>query len=74
MADNYNYIFMMACVAIMGLCQYFKGGPAEGFRSTKCFSCERQMPWVGHGTKCFSCERQVRGMIPHGNKCFSCEN
>lgn len=44
----------------------------EGFRSTKCFSCERQMPSLAHGTKCFSCERQMPSLA-HGTKCFSCE-
>ena len=44
----------------------------EGFRSTKCFSCEKQMPWVGHGTKCFSCEKETP-WLAYGNKCFSCE-
>ncbi len=24
---------------------------------TKCFSCEKQMPQVGHPSKCFSCEK-----------------
>ena len=45
----------------------------ETFKSTKCFSCEAQMPGVAHGTKCFSCERQMP-QVRHGNKCFSCEN
>ena len=48
----------------------------EGFRSTKCFSCEAQdhaqgIMNRGYGTKCFSCERESN--LPHPNKCFSCE-
>ena len=39
---------------------------------TKCFSCERQMPEMGHPTKCFSCERQ-NSLISYPTKCFSCE-
>ncbi len=46
---------------------------SEGFYGkTKCFSCERQMPQVGHPTKCFSCERQMP-QVGHSTKCFSCE-
>ena len=40
------YVFLMA----IGL------APTEGFRSTKCFSCERQDPQRAYGSKCFSCE------------------
>lgn len=48
----------------------------EGFRSTKCFSCEAQdfangIYNRGHGSKCFSCERE--SMLPHPTKCFSCQ-
>lgn len=46
----------------------------EGFRSTKCFSCEAQdsSNGRGYGSKCFSCEAE--SSLPHPNKCFSCEN
>lgn len=52
-----------------------KSDSLEGFRSTKCFSCEAQDRAMGivrsHGTKCFSCEAQSN--LAHPNKCFSCE-
>ena len=53
-----------------------KPSTKEGFRSTKCFSCEAQdfangIYNRGHGSKCFSCERQ--SMLPHPTKCFSCQ-
>ena len=48
----------------------------EGYRSTKCFSCEAQDRAMGiirsHGTKCFSCEAQSD--LAHPNKCLSCGN
>jgi len=83
---NYNFIkslpkSVIVIVAVVGLLAFISWYQTqdgldlglEGFRSTKCFSCERQMPQVAHGTKCFSCERQMP-QVAHGTKCHSCEN
>lgn len=68
----------MAIVLALVLIYYlYVTQPVEGFRSTKCFSCEAQDTAMGinrgYGTKCFSCEQQTQGLVPHPNKCFSCE-
>ena len=64
-------LLLIALVAI-----YYVWSSTEGFRSTKCFSCEAQDLRNGiirsHGTKCFSCEAQSN--LPHGTKCLSCSN
>lgn len=66
---------MVVAVIIIGIAVFQWKRSAEGFRSTKCFSCEAQDQAMGivrsHGTKCFSCEAQ--STLAHPNKCFSCE-
>lgn len=67
-------LFILLAVILIGLIWN-----TEGFRATKCFSCEAQDArmgiYRGYPTKCFSCERQdlrmgiIRG---HPEKCFSC--
>lgn len=69
----------MAIVVALALTYYLYATQptTEGFRSTKCFSCEAQDAAMGinrgYGTKCFSCEQQTHGLVAHPNKCFSCE-
>jgi hypothetical protein len=68
---------------ILALCLLSKSeSESEGFRSSKCFSCEAQDHALGitnrgYGSKCFSCEAQDKAQgITHrgyGNKCLSCE-
>uniref|UniRef100_A0A6C0J990 Uncharacterized protein n=1 Tax=viral metagenome TaxID=1070528 RepID=A0A6C0J990_9ZZZZ len=73
---NQNKILMILAVlgalAILVICYRMYITVDEGFRSTKCFSCEKQMPQLSHGTKCFSCEQQMP-QVAHGTKCLSCE-
>lgn len=65
-------IVLAGIIAVLMALKYLGLTTTEGFRSTKCFSCEAQMPEVAHGTKCFSCERQMP-QVAHGTKCLSCE-
>jgi len=72
-----DFIYMIVVAALVLLILFFMMTQTEpkreNFNSTKCFSCEAQMPCVQHGSKCFSCEQQTPG-IRYPNKCFSCEN
>lgn len=63
---NMKLMKMLMIIAIV--CLFAK--TTEHF-GTKCFSCERQMGYLGRQTKCFSCERQM-GRLGQQTKCFSC--
>ena len=71
MSGLYDLIIIGMLMALIIFLTFTQSVP-ENFVSTKCFSCESQMPGVAHGTKCFSCERQMP-QVRHGNRCFSCE-
>ena len=51
--------FLIGVLFFVILVLIFTQSVPETFVSTKCFSCEAQMPGVAHGTKCFSCETQL---------------
>lgn len=69
-----NVVNMAIALALLLMYVLYLTKSVEGFRSTKCFSCEAQDHAMGivrsHGTKCFSCEAQSK--LAHPTKCFSC--
>ena len=71
---NIMYLFLlMMIVLVISILKKSK----EDFYPSKCFSCERQTPWLAYPNKCFSCERQTLndGLIHsfgRQDKCYSC--